>query len=145
MVIFKGKTKRSIKGLYGKGGAVIVHQKKAWMDEVIMKQWIKDIWQVYTKKKPSLLFLDTFTAHLTSEVQDLFKKSNTTVIIIPGGCTSVLQPLDVSINKPFKDYLRRSWMEYMVDETERTKEVKPPTKQHIINWVISCWTQTLQL
>ena len=33
-----------------KGGVVITYQKKAWMDEDVMKQWILNIRIVYTKK-----------------------------------------------------------------------------------------------
>lgn len=38
-------------------------------------------------------------AHLyvTDAVQALFRRYKTTTIVIPGGCTSVLQPLEVSI------------------------------------------------
>jgi len=97
MLIFNG-VKRS-------EGTVISHQKKAWMDITLMLTWISDIWVEHTKKRPSLLFLDTFSAHLTEKVKDPFQKSNTTIIVIPGGCTSILQPLDVSINKPIKDHL----------------------------------------
>lgn len=69
------------------------------MDEKLMLKWISDIWVKHTKNRPSLLFLDSFGAHLTVKVKDAFEKFNTTVIVIPGGCTSILQPLDVSINK----------------------------------------------
>ncbi len=43
---------------------------------------------------PSLLFLDSFCAHLTTAVQSAFVEANTTVRVIPGRCTSVLQPLE---------------------------------------------------
>ena len=33
--------------------------------------------------------------------------------VIPGGCTSKIQPLDVCINKPFKEHFRHLWMNYM--------------------------------
>ena len=66
-----------------------------------MKEWITKVWVQYIKKQPSLLVLDSFSAHLTEENQVIFAHCNTTVIAIPGGCTSVLQPLDVSINRPF--------------------------------------------
>ena len=50
------------------------------------------MWVVYTKEEPSLLFLDNFSAHLMDKVKDVFKRYNTIIVIIPGGCTSVLQP-----------------------------------------------------
>ena len=31
-----------------------------------------------------------------------FRRKNTDLAVIPGGLTSRLQPLDVSLNKPFK-------------------------------------------
>ena len=41
---------------------------------------------------------------------------NTTIAVIPGGLTSVLQPLDVCLNKPFKDKLRSKWIDWMSTE-----------------------------
>lgn len=34
-------------------------------------------------------------------------------VVIPGGCTSVIQPLDVSLNKPFKGHVRAEWLAFM--------------------------------
>ena len=88
----------------------------------------------YTKKQPSLLFLDTFTAHLTDQVLQAFKEANTTVRLIPGGCTPVLQPLHVSINKPIKTVLRQSWNQYMLSQSDTgVDKKKPPSKQLVLN------------
>ena len=141
MVIFKGKTSRTICGVSNKSKSIITYQEKAWMDETRMKEWIGKVWAAYTKKKPALLILDSFSAHLTDAVQELFRRYNTTVIVIPGRCTSVLQPLDVSINKPFKQHLKRSWEQYMLQQSETMNEsqsdgkIKPPTKQLLVDWI----------
>lgn len=44
-----------------------------------------------------------------NEVKDL----NSQFQIIPGGLTSQLQPLDVSINKPFKVFMHKEWTKWM--------------------------------
>ncbi len=105
MIIFKGTTNHCIQGIRGSNGILISYQKKAWLDENEILKWIRNIWIQHTNKQTSLLFLDSFSAHLTDRVKEGFKQCNATIVVIPGGCTSVLQPLDVSINKPVKAIL----------------------------------------
>ena len=64
--------------------------------------------------------------------------------MVPLGCTSKCQPLDVCINKPFKGVLRNCWEDYVADivtnllEEEQNIEkfkLPSPSKQAIVNWV----------
>jgi hypothetical protein len=76
---------------------IIRANQKGWMNENEMLYWIENIW---TKRErisnpQSLLVLDSFSAHIVGE-------KNTNIAVIPGGLTSRLQPLDVSVNKSFK-------------------------------------------
>ena len=54
-----------------------------------------------------MLVYDIFSAHKTDSVQAKLITNNLTAVEVPSGCTSKCQPLDVSLNKPFKDILRR--------------------------------------
>ena len=136
-IIFKGKTKRPLKKVKIPSGAVCTTQVNAWMDEERMLEWIDKVWSPYVQGKPALLSLDTFTAHLTQTVREAFDKCGTKLLVIPGGCTSVLQPLDLSINKPLKSYIRQSWCQYMIDETDKgVSKVRCPPKEAVIEWIL---------
>ena len=56
--------------------------------------------------------------------------------MIPLGCTSKCQPMDVCINKPFMAILRKCWVEY-VSEIINKKHVQlpPPNHQDMVDWV----------
>ena len=41
-------------------------------------------------------------------LQNIFSIKNINVVVIPKGLTSILQPLDTSLNRPFKDWMKRS-------------------------------------
>ena len=134
MIIFKGKTKRCIKGLKGTPGVMIAYQEKAWMDGELMLKWIDSVWNKSCKfNQPageSILVMDSFSAHLTDAAVEKLHANSVLTVIVPGGCTLILQRLDVSLNKPFKTILRRHWQQYMLDnakELERQRaEGKPP-------------------
>ena len=68
-----------------------------------MVQWLRGIVLPYTGKRRALLVIDSFSAHatVTEEFIDEAYAKNIDVAIIPGGCTSKIQPLDVCLNKPF--------------------------------------------
>lgn len=126
---------RPLKNVTILSGVVVTTQSKAWMDEDRILEWIMKVWLPYVQGKPALLSLDTFSGHLT-KVKAAFAKCGTKLSVIPGGCTSILQPLDVSINKSFKGYLRQLWCQYMVDEAEKgVTIIRPVCKSKLLDWI----------
>jgi hypothetical protein len=55
---------------------------------------------------------DQFKAHVTESIERLATKLKTHLAVIPGGLTSQLQPLDVSVNKPFKGFMHEEWAKW---------------------------------
>ena len=50
-----------------------------------------------------MLVYNSFEAYVTDTVKASFKRENTDLAVIPGGLPSLLQPLDVSLNKSVED------------------------------------------
>ena len=138
IIIFKGK--RELKKLKIPRGVVVKVQSKGWNDATLTKVWLQNVVVQHTKKQQALLVWDTFKGHLTDELESMLRKSNIITAVIPGGCTSKIQPLDVCINKPYKNNFRASWMSYMqesVSHLENGERLQPPSKQQVVNWVVA--------
>ena len=89
-----------------------------------------------------MLVWDAFRAHLAEQVKRVLQQTNTDVAVIPGGLTSVLQPLDVCLNKPFKDWVRERWTTWMVEgEKSLTPagNVKAASLPTVASWVLEAW------
>ena len=57
----------------------------------------------------ALVIFDQFKGQTTTKFLQTLEEHNIYVIEIPGNCTDLLQPLDVAVNKPLKDHMRRSF------------------------------------
>ena len=118
-----------------------------WMDEKLMDVYLNRIWRQHTKKQRALLVMDKFKAHVTDSVTKCLEELNSVAAIVPGDCTSKVQPLDVSINKPVKEHLRRSWTIHGLADKELEddedavsfKKLKPPSKQEVLDWIVAAW------
>ena len=108
-VVFKGKTlpKDLVlpRGIHGRA------QAKGWLDESLVKDWLNSIWSKVSGllRKRNLFVWDPFRVHLSDSVKRVLKNLRTDVAMIQGRMKSLLQPLDVSVNKPFKDNLGQYW------------------------------------
>lgn len=120
-------------------------QEKGWMDEALVLDWVKSVWcrrPGALLSFPSILVLDAFRCHLAESVKKLLRESGTKLVVIPGGMTSQLQPLDVCINKPFKDAVKRSYADWMrsgeaaVTPSGRLKRASPGT---LCKWITDAW------
>ena len=148
MMIFKGKTNRTIDKLTVRNDFVVATQTKSWMDDALMLRYIDEIWMPYIKKTgclESILCFDTFKAHISASSEAKLRTKKVHASVISGGCTSILQPLDVCLNKPFNSLLRHSWQNYMLSETEKLDKenpkgkIPPPSRQLIVDWVEDTW------
>ena len=144
MVIFRGKTNRTIKDIEAPEGFVIVTQEKAWMDESLMFIWFDQVWKSYAEKKQneldfnrSLLVYDALKEQTFDEMKVVLSISSTNLITVIPGCTSKCQPIDVCINKPFKGVLRNCLEDYVAEEEQNSEKFKLPSlsRQAIFNWV----------
>ena len=90
-----------------------------------------------------LLILDSYKPHKATEVLNNLEERGTDVSYIPGGCTPLVQPMDVSVNKPFKCYIKEQWTQWMAAADTRDKisrgNLKAPTRQDVISWVSTAW------
>ena len=50
--------------------------------------------------------------------------------------TRILQPLDVSINKPFKDLLKDMYIQACIKAKKHIEKMK---REIIINWIVDAW------
>ena len=109
MVIFHGTGKRLGDEFdYYHPGVLIEFNEKAYMNDQLFLRYITDYLIPALEGRPTLFALDLMGSHKTPAVLDTLRKHQIIPSLIPGGCTSLVQPLDVSINKPMKDMIRIS-------------------------------------
>jgi len=117
---------------------IVRAQEEGWMTEEVMLEWLKIVWGRRPRNQPSMLILDTFKGHLTNSVKNQLRKMKNELVVMPGGMTSVLQPMDVSIIKPFKDRSRQQYLTWIADpapELTETGKIKRTAPSEVARWV----------
>ena len=66
--------------------------------------------------QPALVLFNIFCRQYTERILSKLDESNVCVVIIPANCMDCLQPLDVSVNKAAKDFLRTQFSNWYADQ-----------------------------
>ena len=78
----------------------------AYMNDVLFEKYVRTYLIPVLGGRSTLFALDLMGSRKTPALFDLFRQNDITPSLIPAGCTSLVQPLDVSINKPFKGLMQ---------------------------------------
>ncbi|NXJ28973.1 POGZ protein, partial [Dicrurus megarhynchus] len=83
-------------------------------DDEIMELWAARVWRKHTecqRGSKGMLVLDCHRTHLSEEVLAVLSAAGTLPAVIPAGCSSRIQPLDVCIKRSVKNFLQKKWKE----------------------------------
>lgn len=79
---------KKLQNAYDEKKIIVRANKKGWMNQELMKEWVRKVWIPHIKKDRSYLMIwDSFSCHKNQELIDSLNEDNdTTVALIPGGC-----------------------------------------------------------
>lgn len=97
----------------------ITHTENHWANEKTTEDYIKFILLPYVdqdlmlpKDYPGLLIFDRFKGQCTNRILSLLNDNHFRITIVPPNCTDRLQPLDISVNKAVKEFLRKKFQQW---------------------------------
>lgn len=111
-VIWTGKTDKV--HINGPNVPAILHQAHTethWQSTRTLVDFLTSVYETHVKDNSEhwIVVMDVYSTHRSAETLPLLAViPNLHIVFIPGGCTSLLQPLDISCNKPFKDAIRNA-------------------------------------
>ena len=118
-------------------------QENAWMDERVMLRWVEEVLAPYVALAPPgiipIILLDSYRCHVMASVVNVIQDLGCEVVHIPGGCTGLVQPLDVGYNKPFKTRVRKAWEEYMINNMRKNGSVESPSREEVSHWIAEAY------
>ena len=84
--------------------------------------------------------MDLAPSHKDVAVLDYMKSNDIHYVFLPPGTTRYLQPLDVGVNKLFKEKLKEKYLIYQLQNKQAIIEnnFKVP-KEMVINWINDIW------
>ena len=104
-----------------------------------MKKGVEEDWNNIFHNPPTswfsnkILYADVHRAQQIAYVKHWLHKCEATLINVKGGTTSRVEPLDVSINKPFKNYVPELFEKYLDENLESYVDGKLTTgKRHVL-------------
>ena len=121
---------------------LLVKTQRAWVNQVVMKDWIDKIFPRFDMHKDRTVVWDSCMAHRAISVKEHLQRRKIMNCMIPGGLTAYVQAGDIGIYKSFKDSLSdliKKWKESDEVQYTRSGNPKKPSDDVVCQWVESAW------
>ena len=137
-LIYAGKTSKCLPKMTFPSGWSVTCTENHWANEVTTLIYMDEILFPHVRQKRKklglpdeqtcLVIFDRLKAQFTATVFEVLEENHILVALVPANCTDKLQPLDVSINKSVKEFLRDQFHLWYASEVskqlQRNKDVK---------------------
>ena len=145
--IFKGAANGKIINNLNKSKYVIEKRcicqtnKNAWSSNSIIIELINKVYIPYFNAKNvelnnTLLIWDQAPIHYSYDIKKYLSLKTINFIFISDGLTDILQPLEVCINKPFKEIIKRNYKKLIHSLLDKIPKIK---REALIKWIVETW------
>ncbi len=109
------------------------------MDECLVHFWIKNLAPDIENIPPGIIpiSLDSYKVHLMGSVVNQIEDLGAEVWHIPGGFTSLCQPIDVGFNKSLKECICEGFEGWMIHDG--LESGKAPSSKDVMNWTVDAY------
>ena len=104
----------------------ITHSPNHWSTEETMKDYLDHVVFPYidgvcascglSHDYPGLVIFDNFKGQVTDDILQLLEDHNVHSVRLPANCTDCLQPMDISVNKAAKDFIRQKFNDWYLEK-----------------------------
>ncbi len=124
-LIYGGKTSRCHPPFEFPADWDITHSSNHWANETTMLAYIKKVIVPFVEKvrsdidnenQPALVLFDHFNGQLTENITKILEENNIHSVLVPANCTDKLQPLDLTVNRSAKAFLKNKFETWYAEE-----------------------------
>ncbi|XP_046875703.1 uncharacterized protein pogza isoform X2 [Hypomesus transpacificus] len=91
-------------------GSVLVEARaEGFSDAQRLQLWLSRVWGRQERTSKALLVMDTHRGHLANDFLAALSRTATVPAVIPIGCSSRLQPLEVCVGPVLREFLQARW------------------------------------
>ena len=137
-ILYTGKTERCHPLSPFPNGFDVWHTPNHWANSETCVRYLEKIILPYVIEKRrqlglseehmALVIFDVFKGHQGDDFKAILSNNNILSVLVPSNCTDLLQPMDVSVQKPLKDQVRngfQSWYsEQVTDQLNDGKQAE---------------------
>ena len=133
-LIYGGKTQRCHPVYDFPDDWCVTHSENHWSNEETKVQYIQDIIVPYVTSVQEMLgknIVDNFRGQLTGGVVEELEHHNIQSVFVPANCTDRLKPMDLSVNKSAKVFMKSQFtMWYAEEMLLQHQKAKSNDQQH---------------
>ena len=125
-VIYQGKSTCSLPSYKLPADWDVTYTPKHWANEETSLQYLQKIILPFIEQKreelglsashPVLVLFDHFKGQTTEQCLKFLEGHHIHHVLIPENCTDRLQPLDVAVNKPVKDFMKGKFQKWYAEQ-----------------------------
>ncbi|TSK16107.1 Pogo transposable element with ZNF domain [Bagarius yarrelli] len=102
-----------------------------------LEMWTANVWQQYLNSQNGnkvMLVIDSHHSHMTEDFLSVLSRTQTLPLVIPSGCSSRRQPLEMCVLPVLKKFLLCRWSHFATQN--KTGEIKPiDLTRLLVSWL----------